>query len=118
MMSKLLGIGFVTLAFGAGCTSTMNEAKSAAPEGQQSFPTAEAAGDALVHAAASYDVPKLVAILGPDGKDLITSEDRAGDENRARAFATKGSEKRSIAVDPNDSESATLLVGNDDWPLP
>jgi hypothetical protein len=85
---------------------------------QQSFATPKDASDALIDAAASYDVPKLMAILGPGGKDLVASEDQVQDRNRAAAFVAKAREKETVDVDAKDSNRATLVVGNEDWPLP
>jgi hypothetical protein len=82
------------------------------------FATPDQAARALVSSAADFDVPALLAILGPDGRDLVASEDTVQDEKRARAFAAKASERTAVALDPADAARATLFVGNDDWPLP
>jgi hypothetical protein len=63
-------------------------------------------------------VPALLAILGPDGKDLVASGDPVEDKSRAAAFAKLAREKHLIALDPKNRSRAELLVGNDDWPLP
>src|SRR5579862_4001540 len=70
---------------------------SAAPQSKQSAPqptgkgfdTPEQASQALLKAAEPYDVPALLEILGPDGKDLVTSEDPVTDKNNATAFAAR-----------------------------
>jgi len=85
---------------------------------QKVFATPELAAQGLIQAAESYDVPALLDILGPDGKDLVTSEDPVESENRAVAFAALAREKYSIAVDPKNPGRAELDVGNDGWPLP
>jgi Protein of unknown function (DUF2950) len=91
----------------------------AAPEPKQKgFDTAQQAAESLIQAAELFDVPALKDILGPDGEDLVTSEDVVLDKNRAVAFAAKAREKNSIEVDPKNSNRATLSVGNDDWPVP
>src|SRR6202043_2312734 len=71
-----------------------------------------------IQASADYDLPALLAILGPDSKDLVTSEDPVADKNRAAAFAMLGRENHSAVVDRNNAGRAVLSVGNDDWPLP
>ena len=63
-------------------------------------------------------MPALDQILGPGGEDLVASEDSVRDKNIAIAFAAKAHEKNSIVVDPKNPDRATLVVGNDDWPLP
>ena len=63
-------------------------------------------------------MPALEQILGPGGEDLVASEDSVRDKNLAIAFAAKAHEKNSVDVDPKNADRATLVVGNDDWPLP
>lgn len=84
----------------------------------KAFDTAQEAGDALIQAAESFDVAALKEILGPGSDDLVASEDAVQDKNRAAEFVAKAKEKHSIEVDVKNANSATLLVGNDDWPLP
>jgi Protein of unknown function (DUF2950) len=85
---------------------------------QKSFPTPQNAVTALIQAAASYDVPALLAILGLDGKDLVTSADSVRDKNAAAAFAAKATQKNVVTINKKNRNQATLSVGNDDWPLP
>ena len=87
-------------------------------QNQKTFATPKEAADAFVQAAGSFDVPALEQILGPGGEDLIASEDSVRDKNIAVAFAAKAHEKNSVVVDPKNPDRATLVVGNDDWPLP
>ena len=84
----------------------------------KAFDTPEQAGDSLLKAAETFDVAALKEILGPDSDDLVASEDQVQDKNRAAEFVAKAKEKHSIEVDPKNKNSASLLVGNDDWPLP
>jgi hypothetical protein len=101
-----------------GCCS-LAPALQAAPEGEQTgFNTAKEAADALIQAAAAFDVPTLEAILGPGSEDLVASEDTVQDKDRAIKFAALAHEKSEIEVDPKNSKRATLSVGNGDWPLP
>jgi hypothetical protein len=100
------------------CTILAVVAACASPPKAKTFATPNEAGDALIAAASSDDVPAMLRILGPDGKDLVSSEDTVQDKNRASAFAAKSKEKHAIEIDPKDPNRATLVVGNDDWPLP
>jgi len=90
---------------------------SQTPE-QKTFASAKGAADALITAAGTFDLPALKEILGPDGKDLISSEDSVQDKNRAVTFAEKAREKTTVSVGPKNPARATLFVGNDDWPVP
>ena len=85
---------------------------------QKTFASAQAAADAFVQAADSWDVAALSQILGPHGEDLISSEDPVRDKNIAAQFSVKSREKTSVSVDPKNSDRAILVVGNDDWPMP
>jgi DUF2950 family protein len=97
---------------------TMEAAAGASQASQKTFATPKEAANALVQAAASFDVPALKEILGPGSEDLVSSEDSVHDRNRAAEFVTKAREKTSVSVDPKNPKRAILSVGNDDWPLP
>ncbi len=96
------------------------QSKSAAPAAtqQRTFDTAQAAADALVAAASSYDVPALKEILGPDGKSLVVTSDPVQDKNQLEGFAAQAREKTEIVPDPKNPNRAILSVGDEDWPLP
>jgi hypothetical protein len=92
--------------------------KAAATSTQKTFDTAELAAAGLVQATASYDVAALKEILGPDGEEIISSEDPVMDKQRAIAFAAKAKQKQTLEIDPENPDSATLAVGEDAFPLP
>src|SRR3954447_11423831 len=83
---------------------------------QKVFATPQQAADALIASAGNYDVTRLLQILGPDGKDFVSSEDPVRDKQYAEAFAAKAREKSSVNVDPKNRTRAFLTVGDDDWP--
>lgn len=118
-----LGLSILALSFVMGVLAqAFPPANHNGPEisqpSQKTFGTPKQAADALVQAAEGFDVAALKEILGPDGEDLVASEDPVRDKNSAAAFAAKAREKNEITVDPKDSKRAILSVGNDDWPLP
>jgi len=82
----------------------------------RTFSTPQEAGQAFIDAAGKYDVAALLDILGPDAKDLVAS-DPVQDKNRAEEFSAKAREKNTVIINPQNKSVATLLVGNDDWPL-
>ena len=86
--------------------------------GQKEFAKPPEAAEALIQAAETYDVPALLEILGPDSKDLVTTDDPVQDKTRAAEFARLGREKHVMVVDPKNANRVELTVGNDDWPLP
>jgi hypothetical protein len=93
------------------------QSKQAAQSPPKAFTTPHEAAQALIDAAEDYNVPALLQVLGPDGKDLVSSEDPVSDKNRSVEFAALAREKESITVGV-DKSRATLLVGKDDWPFP
>jgi hypothetical protein len=85
---------------------------------QKGFAKPEQAVEALIRAAESFDVPALLEIFGPEGKDLVSTQDPVQDKNNGLAFAAAAREKQSLAKDPSDKNRYVLSVGNQDWPLP
>ena len=109
-----------------GCTVVMfsqaqqseKQATTPSQPTQKAFATPKEAVEALLQATENFDVPALKEILGPDGEDLVSSEDPVQDKNNAIAFAVRAREKNDVAIDPKNSKRAIISVGNEDWPLP
>lgn len=116
-MWKTAIVLFATVVFGA--LGLLSEAAAQSKNAEQfgkAFTTPQEAAQALVNAAKDYNVPALLEVLGPDAKDLISSEDPVIDKNRSVEFAAMAAEKESISG--NDRLGATLSVEKDDWPFP
>jgi len=92
--------------------------KKAAAAPQKVFATPEEAASALIGAAGDFDVAALREILGPDGVKLVTSKDAVQDRNQSLEFATLARARNTVVIDPDHHDSATLVVGEKDWPLP
>ena len=90
----------------------------AALAGVKAFDTPQHAADDLIKAAADYNVPELTAIFGSDGEDFITGGDEVQNKNNAIAFGRMAKAKNSVSISVSDPNVATLIVGDDDWPLP
>src|SRR5438046_5643404 len=102
-----------------GAPEQKQESTAAASQPQRKqFDTPKQAADALIQVAEAFDVAAAKEILGPDGEDIISSEDPVMDKNRATAFANKAKEKTSVEIEKKNRNQAILLVGNDDFPLP
>lgn len=84
----------------------------------RTFDTPRLAADALIAAAADYDVAALKEILGPAGVDLVVTEDPVQDRNQGAAFAAQAREKSEIVLDAKNPNRATLVIGKEDWPSP
>jgi len=93
-------------------------ATKTAPAGPKGFDTPQQAADALIKAAGDFNVPELLAILGPDGHDLVESADPVEDKNNAQAFAKEAEAKNSIEIAKSNPNRATLIVGTEEWPAP
>ncbi len=99
-------------------TAKQAGAQATPQPGQKEFDTPKQAADALIQVAETFDVASAKEILGPDGEDIISSEDPVMDKNRATAFANKAKEKMSVEIDKQNRNQAILIVGNDNFPLP
>src|SRR4029079_1986735 len=94
------------------------DAQETPQPGQKQFDTAKQAADALIQVATNLDVAAAKEILGPDGEDLVSSEDPVMDKKRATEFANKAKEKMSVETSKKTPNEAVLVVGKDNFPLP
>jgi len=94
-----------------------NATSSGAVIEPKAFATPEAAANAIIEAAAAYDVDVLGQILGSEGKALVFTDTPAEDRNVVRTFAELAEEKSEVVVDPNNKNLAVLNIGNEDWPF-
>jgi hypothetical protein len=82
---------------------------------QRVFPTARAAADALVEAAAADDMKALEAIFGPEADVVLDSGDPVDDANNRKWFAAKAAEQ--LTIEPEDDGWAIIDIGKEAWPL-
>jgi hypothetical protein len=114
---QLILKNFFALTIAAGLVgATAPAALAQAAPGQTTFPTASAAADALVAACKSGDQDALLKILGPAGKDLISSGDPVADKKSQEGFAKNYAIKHRLTSEAQGFE--TLIVGANDWPMP
>jgi DUF2950 family protein len=100
-------------------TAAKQQDAQATPQpGQKQFDTPKQAADALIQVATNLDVAAAKEILGPDGEDIVASEDPVMDKKRATEFANKAKEKMSVETNKKSPNEAILIVGNDNFPLP
>jgi hypothetical protein len=111
-----LTLALVLIVFtGIGCTNTQpgREAGSS----QRTFATPEDALNAVVSAMRDNHSQELLSIFGPDSDDLLFSGDPVDDQQTLDRFLAAYDEKHTLV--PNDDKSSmTIVVGNDDWPMP
>jgi hypothetical protein len=102
----------------AATSKTVASSSAARPSGVKMFDTPEQAANALIEAAAHFDVATLTLIFGPNGNDIVMSGEMAQDRKHAAAFAAEARKKKSVSVDPHTGARAFVLVGEEDWPFP
>jgi len=74
---------------------------------QKTFASPAAAGAALFEAAKSADQNALMAIFGPEGKDLVFSGDPVKDKNQMQRFADTYSRMNRWSMRKSGDESST-----------
>jgi hypothetical protein len=83
---------------------------------QKTFSSPEEANNAFVAAAQKNDDKALLEILGPEGREIVSSGDATEDaEGRAR-FVSKYQEMHRLLKEPDGS--VTLYIGAENWPMP
>jgi hypothetical protein len=104
--------------FGLFVANAGAQSKTAAPVARgAAYPSPQAAANALIGATENYDATQLLAILGPDGSDIVQTGEPARDKEMANAFAAQARAK--MRIDENKTKTrATLIVGDEDWPFP
>lgn len=100
----------------AGAFGWMGAAPVAAQ--QPTFATPQEAAQALVDAAAKNDTAAMLKLFGPAGKDILDSGDAAEDKRMREEFVTRARAKMQIELEPGNPNWATLVAGDNDWPLP
>ena len=83
---------------------------------QKSYASPEEAVKALIDALRINNKGELLAVLGPDGKDIISSGDEVADKEAREGFISDYDEKSELEKESPDK--VVLSVGQDNWPLP
>lgn len=85
-------------------------------QGQKIFTSPDEASKALYTAAQNNDEKAMLDVLGPQGKEIVSSGDEAMDaENRAN-FVKRYEEMHRLVKEPDGS--VTLYIGAHNWPCP
>lgn len=82
----------------------------------RSFPTPEEAVRVLIAAAKAEGMDSLLAIFGPEGKELVASSDAEVTRRNREVFAVAAAER--WALQEPSSDTRVLIVGNEGWPFP
>jgi Protein of unknown function (DUF2950) len=84
--------------------------------GQKTFASPEEASKALYAAAKSNDEKAMLDLLGPDGKEIVSSGDEAEDAQSRAEFVKRYEEMNRLVKEPDGSVS--LYIGAHNWPCP
>jgi hypothetical protein len=82
---------------------------------QEKFKTPDDAATALFEAAKMQDKSAVLSVLGPKGREVISSGDAVADRSAREKFIAAFDAKHTLTA---DGDQATLVIGNDDWPFP
>lgn len=88
-----------------------------AAQASRTFPSPEEAVKALIATAKKGDVDALLAIFGPDGKELLASSDPDTARKNRQVFVVAATEQWHL-TNGADANRKTLVIGNEQWPFP
>jgi hypothetical protein len=109
-------IRFSAFALLALCMGDSFETALAQEAGQKTFTSTADAGRALFTAMQDPEDHALLEILGPSGKDIVSSGDPTEDLDARANFRTKYEEMHRFVTESNGT--VTLVIGAENWPLP
>jgi hypothetical protein len=115
--SSLIGFACAFALIFASPAFSQSKSPTVTASAQKTFATPEGAAAAFIEATKVFDAPALNEILGPEGEDLVSSEDPVRDKSIAASFNAKAQQRHSVVIDPKNPNRATLIVGEDDFPL-
>src|SRR4029077_5969297 len=84
--------------------------------GEKTFGAAEEAGKAVVAAAEKNDEKAMLEILGPEGKEIVSSGDETEDKESHANFARRYEQMHRLVKEPDGM--VTLYIGAENWPAP
>jgi len=84
--------------------------------GQKTFSSPEDASNALVAAAQNSDEKAMLDILGPDGKQIVSSGDETEDAESRANFVRRYEQMHRLVKEPDGT--TVLYIGAENWPTP
>jgi Protein of unknown function (DUF2950) len=99
--------------FMTGCVPSRSLAQQ---PGQRTFSSPEEAANALVAAALKNDEKAMLEILGPDGKQIVSSGDEVEDAENHANFAMRYQEMHRFVREPDGT--TVIYIGAHNWPAP
>jgi len=98
------------------CFAFLAGLASAQTAGPKTFGSPEEAQDALAQASAK-GLDALRDLMGLGSGDVLRTGDPVEDKNLLDKFNRRVAEKIQVQADPMNSNHATLLIGNEEWPF-
>jgi Protein of unknown function (DUF2950) len=86
------------------------------PSRAQTFASPEDAVRTLIEAAKTGPLENVVAIFGPEGRELVDSSDQATTRRNREVFNVAVAERWQLVDQGNDTK--VLVIGNEGWPFP
>jgi len=83
---------------------------------QRTFASADEAVRALIDTVKKGNLDDLMAIFGPDAKEVVNSSDPATGRRNREVFTVAAAERWRLTDDAPNKK--TLVIGNEDWPFP
>ncbi len=104
-------IALATILTACFCTRSL-----AQQPGQKTFSSPEEASNALVVAAQNNDEKAMLDILGPNGKQIVSSGDDAEDAQSRANFVQRYQQMHRLVKEPDGK--TILYIGAENWPTP
>jgi hypothetical protein len=89
---------------------------TAQQKGQKTFSSPAEAAKAFVEAARNNDEERLLEVLGPDARQIVSSGDTTEDAEGRANFARKYDQMHRFVKEPDGA--VTLYIGAENWPAP
>jgi Protein of unknown function (DUF2950) len=89
---------------------------AAQQQGQRTFASPDEACKALITAMQSNDEKAMLDVLGPDGKEIVSSGDAVEDAQNRANFVQRYQEMHRLVKEPNGH--TMLYIGAKNWPAP
>ncbi len=114
----VVAVAIVMMALAGLALAVAGDQTYAATRKQETFPSAQSAVKTMMDAMRTGNVERLLAIFGPDGKQLFFSGDETADAQTRQEFVKAYDEQNRL--EPVGKNKMILHVGKEDWlwPIP
>ena len=89
-----------------------------AQQNQKAFSEPEAAVKTLASAIHADNMEQLMALFGPQGKEILSSGDPVADRNNRQVLAVAMDQQWRLQTSPTNPRDRELVIGDEQWPFP